>query len=123
MIEQDLQLRFGYSIVTPQIVCDAIADKHDLTQDEASMFSMWVISKDLELQMRPDQDLFALMVLWNNWVLKYTHFPESQDPKHAVNHNWFVYRRTASLSLEKEIANSNERTLKLLFGEVIMLIG
>ena len=60
--------------MTPQIVCDAIADKQDLAPEEASMFSMWIISKDLgtlksqlELQVRPDQDLFALMVLWNNW--------------------------------------------------------
>ena len=115
-----MQLRFGYSIVTPRIVCAAIAEKQDLSQEEASMFSMWVVSKDLELQIRPDQDLFALMVTWKNWVLKYTHFPESEDPLHEVNHNWFVYRRTASLQLPIEIRLSNERALNLLFGEAIM---
>ena len=58
------------------------------------------------------------MVFWNNWVLKYTHFPEAQNPQHHVNHNWFVYRREAAVTLgdEKNLAGVRARTL--LFGEV-----
>ena len=62
-----MQFRFGFPVVTAKMVCEAIAERQDLTPEEASMFNMWVVSKDLELQIRPDQDLFGMMVIWNNW--------------------------------------------------------
>lgn len=58
------------------------------------------------------------MVFWNRWVLKYTHFPEAQNPDHHVNHNWFVYRREASITLEEEKELASSRAKTLLFGEV-----
>lgn len=65
------------------------------------------------------------MLFWNRWyslclfrVVKYTHFPEAEDPTHHVNHHWFVYRREAALTLQQEVKCAGKIATRLLFGEV-----
>lgn len=75
------------------------------------------------MQIRPDQDIFELMVFWNRWVMKYTHFPEAEDPRHHINRHWFIYRREANISLQLERELAGEVAVSLLFGEVSNLIS
>ena len=76
---------------------------------------------DLELQLRPDQDIFELMVFWNRWVMKYTHFPEAENAQHPVNRHWFVYRREASVTIAQEKRLAGNESISLLFGEVTFM--
>ncbi len=50
--------------------------------------------------------------------MKYTHFPEAEDPSHHVNRHWFIYRREASVSLRLERELAGEIAVGLLYGEV-----
>jgi hypothetical protein len=115
--EHDFHARFSEPVLRASIVCNAIAEKEQLSKGEAQLFSLWVVSKDLEIQIRPDQDIFALMVFWNKWVMKYTHFPEAENPQHPVNRHWFVYRREASVTLAEERRLVGNVGASLLFGE------
>jgi hypothetical protein len=45
--EHDFQARFSSTTLTPEIVCEAIAEKEQLNPAEATLFSLWVVSKDL----------------------------------------------------------------------------
>lgn len=71
-----------------------------------------------EIQIRPEQNIFELMVCWHRWVMKYTHFPEAEDPAHHVNRHWFIYRREAVVSLRLERELAGEVAVGLLYGEV-----
>jgi hypothetical protein len=118
-VEHDFLARFPPSdTLYCSLVCSVIAEREHLSPDEASLFSLWIISKDLELQIRPDQDLFHLLSVWNHWVLKYTHFPEAEDPSHHINRHWFVYKRHASASIEAE-KRVIGYSVSLLYGEVL----
>ena len=50
--------------------------------------------------------------------MKYTHFPEAEDPAHHVNRHWFIYRREAVVSLRLERELAGEVAVGLLYGEV-----
>ena len=81
--EHDFNARFEPGCLYAENICEAIAEKEGLSEDESRLFSLWVISKDLgsyyfisishrlnliiELQVRPKQDIFELMVNWNQW--------------------------------------------------------
>jgi hypothetical protein len=117
--EHDFHARFTEPVLTVSTICKAIAEKEQLSEQEAQLFSLWVIAKDLELQIRPDQDIFGLMIFWNKWMLKYTHFPEAENAQHRINHHWFVYRREASISISEEQKWAGTISNSLLFGEVI----
>lgn len=123
--EKDFHARFPPSPLLAKNVCKAIAEKERLNEAERGLFSLWVISKDLELQMKPDQDIFKLMTVWHRWlgtrsyfrVMKYTHFPESEDPQHQINRHWFIYRREAAVTLKQESQYAGFEAVNLLFGE------
>jgi hypothetical protein len=69
------------------------------------------------LQIQPDKDIFALMVFWNKWMMKYTHYPEAENAQHPVNRHWFVFRREASVTIDEERKLGTNVALSLLFGE------
>ncbi|KAH6568674.1 hypothetical protein BASA60_008539 [Batrachochytrium salamandrivorans] len=115
--EHDFQARFEPGVVTAGDVANAIAEKEGLNFHESCLFSLWVVSKDLELQFRPKQDIFALLLFWNRWMMKYTHFPEADDPSHPINRHWFIYRREASVSLVEESSQKSDIVARLLYGE------
>ncbi|KAI8925313.1 hypothetical protein BC831DRAFT_401319 [Entophlyctis helioformis] len=116
--EHDFHARFEPGVLTADLVCEAIAEKECLTAQQARLFGLWVVSKDLELQIRGKQDIFQLMIFWNRWMMKYTHFPEADNPAHPINRHWFVFRREACVSLVEESAYSrSDPVVRLLYGE------
>ncbi len=120
-VEHDFLARFPASdSLFCSLVMTTIAEREHLSTQESAMFSLWIISQDLELQIRPDQDLFALLGVWNRWMAKYTHYPEAEDPTHPINRHWFVYKREASVSVEAERKISGEYSLSMLYGEVYL---
>lgn len=50
--------------------------------------------------------------------MKYTHFPEAENPTHPINRHWFVYRREATISLVEEKSFKSDIVVSLLYGEV-----
>lgn len=47
--EHDFHARFEPGELTGAVVCEAIAEKEGLNEDEAMLFTLWVVSKDLGL--------------------------------------------------------------------------
>ena len=122
-VEHDFLARFPASdSLYCSLVLTTIAEREHLSSAESQLFSLWIISQDLELQIRPDQDLFALLGVWNMWMSKYTHYPEAEDPTHPINRHWFVYKREASVSIDAERRISGEYSLSMLYGEVCTYI-
>ncbi|KAK6094474.1 Krev interaction trapped protein 1 [Batrachochytrium dendrobatidis] len=115
--EHDFQARFEPGNLQAEVVTEAISEKEGLSSQEANLFGLWVVSKDLELQLRPKQDIFALMIFWNRWMMKYTHFPEADNPSHPINRHWFIYRREAAVSLVEETGHPSDPVIRLLYGE------
>ncbi|KAI8916197.1 hypothetical protein EDD86DRAFT_231575 [Gorgonomyces haynaldii] len=101
--EHNFHAKFLPGHHTAEKICSAIAEKEGLTPPEAQLFSLWVAGRDIEIQLKPKEDVFALMEDWNAWVSKYTHYPESIDPAHPINQHWFLYRREASLTTKAEV--------------------
>ena len=54
------------------------------------------------MQIRPDQDIFELMVFWNRWVMKYTHFPEAEDPRHHINRLVYIQKGGKHISTARK---------------------
>ncbi|KAI9001972.1 hypothetical protein BC832DRAFT_561871 [Gaertneriomyces semiglobifer] len=115
--EHDFNAKFPAGTLPGQKVCDIIAEREGVHPDCRSMFALWVVSKDLELQIRPDLDIFSIMNKWNTLVLNYTHYPEAIDPNHPINRHWFVYRREATLTKRVERLVTHDPTVRLLYGE------
>ncbi|KAJ3184380.1 Krev interaction trapped protein 1 [Gaertneriomyces sp. JEL0708] len=115
--EHDFNAKFPAGTLPGQKVCDIIAEREGVHPDCRSMFALWVVSKDLELQIRPDLDIFSIMNKWNTLVLNYTHYPEAIDPNHPINRHWFVYRREATLTKRLERLVTHDPTVRLLYGE------
>ena len=117
--EHDFVGKFPSGELLSSKICKAIADKERLDEREAGLFSLWVIAKDIEIQVRKDDDLFKLMIYWHKWVFKYTHFPEAINPKNEINQYWLVYRRSAHIPVDLEIKLAGKMALELIFGEVL----
>lgn len=115
--DHDFNARFPADQMTAGLVCSAIAAKERLQPREFPLFSIWIISKDLELQIRPSEDLYDIASNWNSWVLKYTHFPQAANPDDPVNHFWFVYRREAAVTIKEEISFMRESAQLLCYGQ------
>ncbi|KAI8902115.1 hypothetical protein BC833DRAFT_613962 [Globomyces pollinis-pini] len=115
--ESDFNARFPPGPLLAKSVCKAIQNKQGLSEDEAKLFGLWMIGKDIELQVRPTLDLFELILFWHNWVTKYTHVPEAANPSHPVNNYWLVYRREALVSIAEEKQNAGQKAISLLYGE------
>ncbi|KNC97874.1 uncharacterized protein SPPG_06867 [Spizellomyces punctatus DAOM BR117] len=115
--EHDFNAKFPAGQLLGQRVCNIIADREGLPPEARKMFALWVVGKDLELQVQPDLDIFSLMNKWNTLVLDFTHYPEAIDPTHAINRHWFVYRREATVTKSFERRFTDDPTVRLLYGE------
>lgn len=82
--ENDFNAKLNGSELYPEDVCKVIADRQGLSESARKSFALWVIGRDIELQLRPRQDVFALMEHWHRWVEKYTHFPEAKNAAHPI---------------------------------------
>ncbi|KAJ3049421.1 FERM domain-containing protein 8, partial [Rhizophlyctis rosea] len=98
-------------------VCSAIAGKEGLSDAGKEVFALWIVGKDLEIQLRPDLDIFEVMKRWHLLVLQYTHYPEAIDCFHPINRHWFVYRREATTPRSYERTLTEDAVIRLLYGE------
>ncbi len=67
-------------------------------------------------------DIVPLVRRWHEWMTKYTHIPEAQSAVHPINKYLFVYRREALVNISEETAIDDELVLRLLYGEVSLLL-
>ncbi|TPX38254.1 hypothetical protein SmJEL517_g00035 [Synchytrium microbalum] len=99
-------------------VADAVARKVGLGNGPSrKMFSLWMVSKDLEIQIRPNLDIFEVKQKWPRWMVKYTHFPEAEDPDHPINDALLVFRRDATIPKSVDRKTTDDAVLRLLYGE------
>ena len=115
--EHEVNTKFNVEDPTVADILTAICDKELLSPSERPLFSLWVVGKDLELQLRPSMGIFKVMDIWNVYVLKYTHFPEAVNAAHPINNHWFILRREASLTSAQEESMVKSASLQILFGE------
>jgi len=98
--------------LTAQQVCDEMAKKQLLTQDSKSLFSLWIIGNDLELQLKSNQDLFEIVEKFPRYVEKYTHYTGPVDWR-------FHYKREALLPKEDDRKVKDPSAIKLLYSEAL----
>ncbi|KAI8811177.1 FERM central domain-containing protein [Cladochytrium replicatum] len=117
-IIHDFNAKFQPSKHLPaQAVCDVIAKREGLSDHAKTMFALWVVGRDLELQLRPNLNLFDFIPKWHVWMQKYTHLPECKTATHPTNRHWFVFRREALFSKTLERKVTEENAIKLFYGE------
>ncbi|KAJ3380437.1 FERM domain-containing protein 8 [Lobulomyces angularis] len=114
-MESDFCAKFDEGPLTAEKVCNAVAERQGLSENGKKVFALWIIGRDIELQLRPKHNLFQLMENWNKWVEKYTHFPEANNPAHPICKHWFVFRKEALDSTP--VSEYEENALTLLYGE------
>ncbi|KAI9208087.1 FERM central domain-containing protein [Polychytrium aggregatum] len=116
--EHDYITKFpGDQTLYVQMILDAVAARVNISPENKSLFGLWVVGRDLELQLRPKMDIFELMFRWTMWTEKYTHYPECGVPQHPINRHWFVYRREISITKQIESTVTEEACIRLLYGE------
>ncbi|KAJ3145586.1 Krev interaction trapped protein 1 [Geranomyces michiganensis] len=115
--EHDFNAKFPSGPLLGSRISKIIAQKESLPPESAHLFTLWIVAKDLEIQLRPDADIFTIMAQWNTMVLDFTHYPEAIDPSHPINRHWFVYRREASVTKDAERRYTDDATVRLLYGE------
>ncbi|KAI8854564.1 FERM central domain-containing protein [Chytridium lagenaria] len=116
--ENDYNAKFPPGPLFAETVCSCIADKQGIPAEGRKMFALWIVGRDIEIQIKPRTNIFQLVTNWNKIVVKYTHFPQALDPAHLVNRYWFIYRREATLSKAEEMRyNGNESIVNLFYGE------
>ncbi|KAJ1537229.1 Krev interaction trapped protein 1 [Nowakowskiella sp. JEL0078] len=103
----DFNSKFVPGSLTTHSVFEAIARKEDIPKEGRKLFALWIVGRDLELQLRPNL----------NRVEKYTHYPEAANPKHPINKYWVVFKREALVSKQLERKITDEVVIKLLYGE------
>ncbi|KAI8615367.1 hypothetical protein BC830DRAFT_1064468 [Chytriomyces sp. MP71] len=115
----DVHLSIPPGPIRCSAVCASVVERQGITREAASLFALWIVGKDLELQVRPGADLLEVVVDWNKLVVKYTHFPQAVDPDHLFNQYWLIFRREASVckSVERATSLKDGIALKMLFGE------
>ncbi|KAI8902116.1 hypothetical protein BC833DRAFT_574454 [Globomyces pollinis-pini] len=116
----DISYSFSFppGILLVKSVKDAIVGKLQITPKESKMFSLWILTKDLELQLRETDDLACVLTLWNNWTVKYTHVQSvNTTPSFTL-----VYKREAACTIAEEELNISPTTTALLFGDILRLI-
>jgi hypothetical protein len=91
-----------------------IANKLNLANESVPLFSLWIISDELELQIRPRVELFAIVKKWRRWFEKYTH---QRNDSAASGKYKFLFKREAMLTIEQERQTKDEVAIKLLYGE------
>ncbi|RKO96558.1 hypothetical protein CXG81DRAFT_11181, partial [Caulochytrium protostelioides] len=115
--DHDFNAKFPDGPIEARDITDVIAAKEGLTSLSAALFSLWIVGKDLEIQLQPDMDIFVIMCKWYQFMMQYAHFPEASNPNDSINRHWFIYRREASLSRQLEITCKEDVAIKLLYGE------
>ncbi|KAJ3184955.1 Krev interaction trapped protein 1 [Geranomyces variabilis] len=115
--EHDFNAKFPAGPLLGSRISKIIAQKESIPPEAAHLFTLWIVAKDLEIQLRPDADIFTIMAQWNTMVLDFTHYPEAIDPSHPINRHWFVYRREASVTKDAERRYTDDATVRLLYGE------
>ncbi|KAJ3072240.1 FERM domain-containing protein 8 [Podochytrium sp. JEL0797] len=115
----DFHQRFPAGEVKAEDVCRSIVERQAISEEAAPIFALWIVGKDLEIQIRPRANLLKVIEDWHDLVVKYTHFPQAVDPDHMFNRYWLIFRREASLckKVEREITLKDTIALKMLFGE------
>lgn len=102
---------------TGRTICQQIATQLELPSDVAKSFSLWITGKDLELQVRPNLDIYNLVDKWPKYFEKYTHaVPEGDNDAFKLE-----YRREAMLSKANERKITNVKALQILSDEVLWL--
>ncbi|KAI9350904.1 hypothetical protein BDR26DRAFT_798193 [Obelidium mucronatum] len=115
----DLHQRFRPEDVKCETVCSEIAERQGISKEAVSLFALWIVGKDLEIQIRPRANLLQVAEDWPQLVVKYTHYPQAVDPDHMFNRYWLIFRREASVckKAEREVILRDYVALKMLFGE------
>ncbi|KAJ3127562.1 FERM domain-containing protein 8 [Physocladia obscura] len=115
----DLHMSFPPADVTCQAICTNIVERQGISCDAAKLFSLWIVGKDLEIQIRPKANILQVVEDWPRLVVKYTHAPQAVDPDHMLNRYWLIYKREASVckQKEREIVLNDSIALKMLYGE------
>lgn len=114
--EQAIQFTNTETLLVSDI-SEAVASKQGLAKEFGQFFGLWIVGKELNLQLRPKQDIFEVVTKWHKWNEKYTHNPKCDDPEDPVNEFYFIFKREALLSLPVEKKITDEAVLKLLYGE------
>ncbi|KAJ3125160.1 hypothetical protein HK098_000534 [Nowakowskiella sp. JEL0407] len=113
----DFNSKFAPGLLTSHAVFDVIANRENISKEGRKLFGLWIIGRDLELQLRPKLNLFDFIPKWHKWVEKYTHYPEAANSMHPINRHWIVFKRAALLSKHVERKITDEVVIKLLYGE------
>ncbi|KAJ3028438.1 UNVERIFIED_CONTAM: FERM domain-containing protein 8 [Siphonaria sp. JEL0065] len=115
----DIQQRFRPHDLKCETICDAIVERQGISKEAAPLFALWIVGKDLEIQIRPRANLLQVVEDWPRLVVKYTHYPQAVDSDHMFNRYWLIFRREASVckKLEREITLKDTNMLKMLYGE------
>lgn len=83
--EQDVMCKFTESpALYPEQVIAYLCDKIQVPSEYRCEFGLWIMGKDLELQLRPGQCIVSFMKNWHRWAEKYTHYPECKNPAHNI---------------------------------------
>ncbi|ORY47292.1 hypothetical protein BCR33DRAFT_658199 [Rhizoclosmatium globosum] len=115
----DVHQRLKPEDVTCETVCTRIIERQNISAEASKLFALWIVGKDLEIQIRPKTNLVDIVKDWRQLVVKYTHFPQAVDPDHMFNRYWLLFRREASVckKVERELTLKDTIALKMLFGE------
>jgi len=115
--ELDVMCKFDSIPLYPKDVCKYLADKQHIPPSHRDEFALWIIGRDIELQLRSNQCIFHIMKNWHRWTEKYTNYPECKNPAHPINRHWFVYRRRALSDNFMSCDKFPDSVLMLMFGE------
>ncbi|TPX67839.1 hypothetical protein CcCBS67573_g07358 [Chytriomyces confervae] len=115
----DVHQRYPPGPIYSEDVCASVVERQGISQDAAGLFALWIVGKDLEIQIRPKANILKVVQDWNALVVKYTHYPQAVDPDHMFNRYWLIFRREASVckKVERDISLKDGIALKMLFGE------
>ena len=89
-----------------------VVEKLELSRQAASLFSLWIVCKDLDLQLRNSMEVKEMIRKWPYWFEKYTHRTDMQASTYKL-----VFKREAMVTKDMERECKDEVALKLLYGE------
>ncbi|KAJ3415461.1 Krev interaction trapped protein 1 [Chytridiales sp. JEL 0842] len=116
-VESDFIGKFPPGPLFAEAVCRFVSDRLGVPEVYRSLFALWIVGRDLEIQVKPNTNIFQLVHDWSKLVVKYTHYPQAMDKDHYFNRHWFVFRREATITREIESNITDESVTKLLYGE------
>ena len=66
--EQDVMCKFTETPLTPDMIVQYLCDKTQVPMEYRSHFALWIMGRDLELQLRPSMCLVSFMANWHRWA-------------------------------------------------------